>query len=193
MTQKEAVIKALNILHGEGELKWITLIALKLDGVDWSKTKTPEASIRRIVRENPNEIIALGNGRYELVSHREKVRQQNEEIEELRNTPTKMQFVLQLLDLIVNVYKYDKEALGHFYKLFMDADEEEAAKVVGKMLEKDDIAATQQFNVLKELAEGIREVAKKPTISTLVLEQNNHEVNPELTNHRNDQQLLTNG
>lgn len=193
MTQKEAVIEALNILHGEGELKWITLIALKLPNVDWSKTKTPEASVRRIVRTNPNEIIALGEKRYELVSHREKVHQHNEEIEKLRNTPTKMQFVLRLLDLIVNVYKYDKDALGHFYKLFMDADEEEAAKVVGKMLEKDDIAANQQLNVLKELAEGIRNVANKKTIGTLVLEQNNHGVNPELKNHKNDQQLLTNG
>ena len=193
MTQKEAVIEALNILHGEGELMWITLIALKLPNVDWSKTKTPEASVRRIVRTNPNEIIALGEKRYELVSHREKVRQHNEEIEKLRNTPTKMQFVLRLLDLIVNVYKYDKDALGHFYKLFMDADEEEAAKVVGKMLEKDDIAANQQLNVLKELAEGIRNVANKKTIGTMILEQNNHGVNPELTNHKNDQQLLTNG
>ncbi len=193
MTQKEAVIEALNILHGEGELKWITLIALNLKDVDWSNAKTPEANIRRIVRTHPKEIIALGKKRYALVSHREKVRKQNEEIERLRNTPTKMQFVLRLLDLMVNAYKYDKEALGHFYKLFMDADEKEAAKVVGKMLEKDDIAVNQLLNVQKELAEGIKDMAKKPTISTLVLEQNNHGVTPELTNNKNDQQLLTNG
>ena len=163
MTQKEAVIEALNILHGEGELKWITLIALKLDGVDWSKTKTPEASIRRIVRTNPNEIIALGKKRYELVSHREKVRQKNEEIERLRNTPTKQSFVLKMLDKIVYSYKHDENALGHFYKLFTDLNENEAAEIVSKMLEKNKEEAKEQLEALKKLAEALKEVANKPT------------------------------
>lgn len=130
MTQKEAVIEALNILHGEGELKWITLIALKLDDVDWSKTKTPEASIRRIVRENPNEIVALGNARYELVEHKKSVEkhiaeetERNAELDNLKSSPYRLDSLLDNLHSEPPCYDDQKSILDFLEKITQSEDD----------------------------------------------------------------------
>lgn len=193
MTQKEAVIKALEKLNGVGVLKDITLLALDIEGVDWSNTKNPKANIRRILLTNPKQITPLKNARYELVSYRKKLNQERERVERLENTPTKQAFVLKMLEHIINKYWVDESALKHYYQLFIDLGEGEAAEVIGKMLRKDTDAAKEQLNTLQKLAEALADVANKKTIGTLVMEQNNHGVTPGLTNSKNDQQLLTNG
>ena len=73
MTQTEAVVKALEILGGRSELKWITLVALHLDNVCWDKAEQPEANIRRIVRNTPKKILVVKKGVYELSSHAEEI------------------------------------------------------------------------------------------------------------------------
>jgi hypothetical protein len=50
MKQYEAVIQALRRNGGYGTLGWLYQVAMKIPGVEW-KTKTPFASIRRIVQD----------------------------------------------------------------------------------------------------------------------------------------------
>lgn len=52
MKQNEAVRLALHILGGKARLDKITLNSLMLKHVDWTQTATPDASIRRIVRND---------------------------------------------------------------------------------------------------------------------------------------------
>lgn len=68
MKQNEAVRLALHLMGGKAKLDKIMLLALMLKHVNWSNTETPDASIRRIVR-NDAYIQPIENlpAHYELI------------------------------------------------------------------------------------------------------------------------------
>lgn len=68
MTQSQAVIQAIDSLGGIAPLAQIYQAALSLDGCSWG-TKTPHASIRRIVRHTDG-IFVVRKGLYALESYR---------------------------------------------------------------------------------------------------------------------------
>ncbi len=80
MTQKEAVIQALEKLGGEASLKEITAVAFTIKGADWGKASDPRANIRRIVRESKEQICVTGAARYGLVSHRNQLEELTQNI-----------------------------------------------------------------------------------------------------------------
>lgn len=67
MKQYEAVIQTLEKLGGKATLGLLNQEVLKIEECEW-KTKTPFASIRRIVQERP-EIIKIRPGLWALKSH----------------------------------------------------------------------------------------------------------------------------
>lgn len=71
MKQYQAVIKTLEKLGGVATLGQLNQEVFKIKDCEW-KTKTPFASIRRIVQTRPNEIYKIKPGLYGLVSHQKK-------------------------------------------------------------------------------------------------------------------------
>ncbi|MDD3124658.1 MAG: hypothetical protein PHV24_02340 [Candidatus Kapabacteria bacterium] len=67
MKQYEAVIETLKKLGGIATLGQLNQEVFKIVDCEW-KTKTPFASIRRIVQQTPNEIYKIKPGLYGLVS-----------------------------------------------------------------------------------------------------------------------------
>lgn len=105
MTQKEAVIQALEKLGGEASLAEITAVALTIKGADWTNTNDPNANIRRIVRTTPEQIFVISNARYGLIGHKTKIAELNEQIlalkaenEALRSRQTVEEFIDQVLN-----------------------------------------------------------------------------------------------
>lgn len=71
MKQYEAVIQTLEKLGGQATLAQLNSEVLKIKNCEW-KTKTPFASIRRIVQERP-ETFKVRPGLWALRSHQEKL------------------------------------------------------------------------------------------------------------------------
>ena len=71
MKQYEAVIKVMEENGGYATLSYLYENALKVPGVKWG-TKTPYASIRRIVQERP-EIFKIKPGLWALVEYRDRL------------------------------------------------------------------------------------------------------------------------
>jgi hypothetical protein len=69
MKQHEAVIQTIERLGGIATLGQLYRETLKVEDCEWT-TKTPFASIRRIVQTRPKEIYKIKPGLYGLVSHR---------------------------------------------------------------------------------------------------------------------------
>ncbi len=71
MRQYEAVIKAMEDNGGYATLSYLYENALKVPGVEW-RTKTPFASIRRIVQERP-EFFRIKPGLWALVEYKDRL------------------------------------------------------------------------------------------------------------------------
>lgn len=83
MKQYEAVIQTLEKLGGQATLAQLYQETLKVPSVTW-RTKTPFASIRRIVQIRP-EIFKVRPGLWALESHRAKLEIPADEAEELQS------------------------------------------------------------------------------------------------------------
>ena len=91
MKQYEAVIKALENSGGMATLGQLNQEVFKIKDCDW-KTKTPFASIRRIVQTNPS-IYKIKPGLWALTSHRKKLEARGILSEEKQEeTPQSQQF-----------------------------------------------------------------------------------------------------
>lgn len=134
MNQTEAVVKALEILGGRSELKWITLIALHMDDVCWTKAKEPSANIRRIVRTTPKQILVLGNGWYELSQHRKEIETNAAEIADLKEERDKLakMTIEKVVGYAKDLHDYNdaKPIVAMLNKLYRKiATEEELAQI----------------------------------------------------------------
>lgn len=87
MTQYEAVIETLKLLGGVATLGQLNQEVLKIPECSW-KTKTPYASIRRIVQERP-EIYKIKPGLWALESHRHQLEANGIIVETQHNTNSK--------------------------------------------------------------------------------------------------------
>lgn len=142
MTQKEAVVKALETLGGKGRLRDITLLALATIEADWSGTRTPEASVRRIVR-NTEGIVALGNGEYELASYKStldrlsaKVESLEDEVQQLKQVTTAEELGDVILEKIKMVYKYKSDKVIDIRTVLLMANMNELVDKLDEWLEQ---------------------------------------------------------
>lgn len=124
MTQKEAVVMALENLGGRSHLKNINLLAIKYIGNN-TTAKEVEANIRRIVNSNPDTFRhseGLPNGWWELTSYQEEMEtlkqeiaalkgqlaEKDEIIEQLQRVPTEDAFVERMLKVTKTMFKYER-------------------------------------------------------------------------------------
>ena len=118
MTQKEAIIKALEMLGGRAQLKGIYPIAMEL--VHFGG-KTPENTIRNYLQTHPEDFRpspGKPSGWWELTSFQEEIAEMKAEIqtlkeenERLRAVPTEDDFVNKLVTDAENRYKYEKDMI----------------------------------------------------------------------------------
>lgn len=118
MTQKEAIIKALEMLGGRAQLKGIYPIAMEL--VHFGG-KTPENTIRNYLQKHPEDFRpspGKPSGWWELTSFQEEIAEMKAEIqtlkeenERLRAVPTEDDFVNKLVTDAENRYKYEKDMI----------------------------------------------------------------------------------
>lgn len=152
MTQKESVIEALKRVGGKGNLKLITLVALNLKDVDWSKAEKPQANIRRIVRTNPDIITPLGNGEYELVSYRQELDRKAEEdkatkdeLQRRRTSPYNLEAMLNKLRQEPPCYAEQKPILDFLEKIAVSSEDKEMIQQYKNWLYKSDTSRGFRF------------------------------------------------
>lgn len=139
MTQKEAVIQALEKLGGEASLKEITAVAFTIKGADWTKAGDPKANIRRIVRENTEQICVTGNARYGLVGHRNKIEELTQHIlllqaenETLRKRQTVEEFIDVLVDTSIEAFELESDRIIPIRSVLHDLNCKEAVARIDK-------------------------------------------------------------
>ena len=118
MTQKEAIIKALEMLGGRANLKQIYPLAMELT---FFGGNTPENTIRNYLQKNPKLFRpspGKPSGWWELTSFQEEIAELKAEIqtlkeenEILRAVPTEDDFVNKLVTDAENRYKYEKDMI----------------------------------------------------------------------------------
>lgn len=119
MTQKEAIIKALEKLGGRAQLKEIYPLAMVLG--DFTGSEKPENTIRNYLYTNPDCFIKSPNkpkGWWELISFQEEIADMKKRIEaleeenaRLKAVPTEDDFVNKLVTDAKNRYKYEKDMI----------------------------------------------------------------------------------
>ena len=144
MTQKEAIVKALEMLGGRANLKRIYPLAMELTHFGGN---TPENTIRNYLLKNPKFFRSSPgkpSGWWELVSFQEEIAEMQAKIqvledenEKLRNTPTEEDFVKKLVKETKKLYKHEKDKIEVVRQILYkvgrnDAEEELDAWIEGK-------------------------------------------------------------
>ena len=142
MTQKEAIIEALNRLGGKAVLKDIYRFAYSL--ADFSGSKDWKATIRWYLQKETNSFRSTKRGWWELISYQEEIAVRDkrimdleEENKQLKAVKTEDDFVRRLVRETKNLYKHEKEKTEVIRQILYkvgrsDAEEELDAWIEGK-------------------------------------------------------------
>ena len=136
MTQKEAIIKALEDLGGRGRLQDIYPLAMEYG--DFSGSKTPKATIRNYLLMSPKSFrrsYGKPNGWWELLSYQEEMSALKKENEMLLKTINESITLEQIIDGFNEMVTLDDrlDARSMFNDMFTDHP---AWKKVRKMLKE---------------------------------------------------------
>ena len=153
MTQKEAIIEALNRLGGKANLNDIYHFAYTI--ADFSGSKDWKATIRWYLQKETDSFRSTKRGSWELVSYQEEVAALKKRVEDLEkqvelltSIPKEAEFIERFLDEVMDVYKYDRKkadpiriimrTLGHedavaVLTAWIDEKEDELAKALEKL------------------------------------------------------------
>lgn len=156
MTQKQAIIEALNRLGGKASLNDIYRIAYPL--ADFSKCITWKESIRSYLKKDNKTFRSSGNGYWELLSYQEEVaglKHENEElksqsaakdkiIEELKKVKTEDDFVARLVEKVKHNLKRDKKTAEEIRKLMDPLGRPDADKELDDWLQGKDKKVVKQ-------------------------------------------------
>ena len=142
MTQKDAIIEALNRLGGKASLKDIYQLAYTL--ADFSRSKNWHATIRSYLLRETGTFRPSGQGWWELVSYQEEIASRDQRIKELeaenarlRAIKTEDGFVERLVRETKKLYKHEKEKIEVIRQILYkvgrsDAEEELDAWIEGR-------------------------------------------------------------
>lgn len=142
MTQKEAIIEALNRLGGKANLNDIYRFAYTL--TDFSGSKDWKATIRWYLQKETDEFRSTQRGWWELISYQEeiasrdrRIKGQEEEIARLKQVKTEDDFVKRLVRETKNLYKHEKDKIEVIRQILYkvgrsDAEAELDAWIEGK-------------------------------------------------------------
>ena len=125
MTQKEAIIEALNRLGGKASLNDIYRFAYTL--ADFSGSKDWKATIRWYLQKETDSFRSTNRGCWELVSYQEEIASRDKRIKELeevnarlKSVKTEDDFVVRFVKKVKHNLKRDKKTVEEIRKL-MDA------------------------------------------------------------------------
>ena len=125
MTQKEAIIEALNLLGGKASLNDIYRFAYTL--ADFSGSKDWKATIRWYLQKETDSFRSTKRGSWELVSYQEEIASRDKRIKELeednarlKSVETEDDFVARFVKKVKHNLKRDKKTVEEIRKL-MDA------------------------------------------------------------------------
>ncbi len=136
MTQKEAVIKALETLGGKGTLNQIYPIAIHLIGEN-TKSQKIKNNIRRELYTNPMIFKPTPGvkGSWELLSYQEEIARRDrriaeleEENRQLKMVETKATFLKYFVFKLKETFKFDVKILIEIRKIFLFLECDKAAK-----------------------------------------------------------------
>ena len=174
MTQKEAIIKALEMLGGRAQLKDIYPLAIEIG--DFSRSQNMKATIRNCLLTNPKDFRHSDGkpvGWWELTSFQEEIAEMKAEIknlkeenERLRAVPTEDDFVNKLVTDAENRYKYEKDMIKAIRTILYNLGRtEDAAKldawIEGKEYKPMNIEG--DYVVTKNVGNEVNGVAKGAT------------------------------
>ena len=174
MTQKEAIIKALEMLGGRAQLKGIYPIAMEL--VHFGG-KTPENTIRNCLQKHPEDFRpspGKPSGWWELTSFQEEIAEMKAEIqtlkgenERLRAVPTEDDFVNKLVTDAENRYKYEKDMTKAIRVILYNLGRTEDAAKLDAWIDGREYKPTMNFEgdyvVNKHIDHEVNGVAKGAT------------------------------
>ena len=145
MTQKEAIVKALQTLGGRAQLKEIYPLAVELG--NFSGSNNPQATIRNCLQKSPKffrHSPGKPDGWWELLSYQEeitlrdkRIKELEEENERLKTVKTEDDFVKRLVRETKNLYKHEKDKIEVIRQILYkvgrsDAEEELDAWIEGR-------------------------------------------------------------
>lgn len=122
MTQKEAIIEALNRLGGKANLNDIYRIAYAL--ADFSGSKDWKATIRWYLQKETEAFRSSQRGSWELLSYQEEIAVRDKEIaelkaemERLKRVPTEEAFIEKFVDMVEEMLDSDDAAVKEIRKV----------------------------------------------------------------------------
>ena len=156
MTQKEAIIKALEKLGGRSRLKDIYSLAMEFTHFGGA---TPKNTVRNCLLKSPKDFRrspGMPSGWWELISYQEEVSGLKKQVEELnealkkhQSIPTEGEFVKKFLCEVMNDYKRKRGGADPIRNILRHMGQEEAAAVLDAWIDERD---EELKNALKKLA-----------------------------------------
>lgn len=154
MTQKEAIIEALNCLGGKASLNDIYRFAYKL--ADFSGSKDWKATIRWYLQKETNSFRSTRRGWWELVSYQEelakrdlRIKELMEENERLKAVKTEDDFVERFIEETKRFYKHERKKADAIRQIMIKVGRRDAEADIDAWIEGREYKSS--FNVQGDL------------------------------------------
>ena len=160
MTQKEAIIKALEE-HG-GRAKLVDIYPRVILLAKFKPDSDKQATIRTTLQRHP-ECFRSSTGKpkgwWELVSYQEELAELKNKVAELTETnkliiaiPKEAEFIDKFLKEVINVYKYDRKKADPIRIIMRTLGHEEAAEVLDAWIDEKEDKLKKALDKLAKLA-----------------------------------------
>lgn len=153
MTQKEAIIKSLQLLGGRAELQYIYPLAIEIG--DFSGSQDKRATIRNCLQMSPKYFrhsLGKPDGWWELVSYHDEIALRDKRIEELEKenadlkaVKTEDDFVKKLVTETMNLYKHEKSKTEVIRQILYKVGRSDAEAILDAWIEEKKIRPSVHF------------------------------------------------
>ena len=149
MTQKEAIIEALNRLGGKAKLNDIYKLAYAL--ADFSGSKDWKATIRWYLQKEVMTFRSSERGCYELVSYQDEIVSLREQLNYYMSIPKEAEFVEKFLQEVMNEYKRKRAEADPIRNILRHMGHEDAAAVLDAWIDEKEDEVKKALEKLKIL------------------------------------------
>lgn len=172
MTQKEAIIEALNCLGGKASLNDIYRFAYKL--ADFSGSKDWKATIRWYLQKETNSFRSTKRGSWELVSYQEelakrdlRIKELMDENERLKAVKTEDDFVERFVEETKRFYKHERKKADAIRQIMIKVGRRDAEADIDAWIEgreyKSSLNVQGDFVMNKSVEHEVNNVASGAT------------------------------
>lgn len=154
MTQKEAIIEALNRLGGKANLNDIYRFAYTL--ADFSGSKDWKATIRWYLQKETDSFRSTRRGCWELVSYQEEVAALKKRVDSLEkqvelflSIPKEAEFIDKFLKEVMHVYKHDRMKADPIRIVLRNLGHKDAAEVLDAWIDEKEAELKKALEKLK--------------------------------------------